>query len=225
MTAAITSHKKLFNPAGCDLAVPVPLLLEHDQSIGPVGEVFQMRKSPTEVSIRAALYPDRFGYGAWLLIKDGQLTGLSIGIGYGRGEFHIFEKDGIDCFTRFRIAEVSLCFKPANKECHFRIDPSGAQKMLHPSLTAARELLAKTNKLIKSFTKDSDDVEMCIIDLLESGECDDEDEARERCEEIYGEEAVGKQRKRTPEAEKLARMHPDSRRLLLELRRNKGRRP
>jgi len=47
--------------------------------------------------------------------------------------------------------------------------------------------------------KDSeDDVEMCIIDLLESGECDDEDEARERCEEIYGEGSMDKG-KRTPD--------------------------
>ena len=39
--------------------------------------------------------------------------------------------------------------------------------------------------LQKEETK-NDDVEQCIIDLIESGECDDVDEARDICEEIYG---------------------------------------
>ena len=34
----------------------------------------------------------------------------------------------------------------------------------------------------------NDDVEQCIIDLLESGEVEDEDDARAICEELYGDE-------------------------------------
>jgi len=33
----------------------------------------------------------------------------------------------------------------------------------------------------------NDDVEQCIIDLMDSGEVEDEDDARAICEEIYGE--------------------------------------
>lgn len=47
-------------------------------------------------------------------------------------------------------------------------------------------------------TKDQEEVEQCIIDLMDSGEIDDEDDARAICEEIYGEEAMDDQHKRTP---------------------------
>lgn len=43
----------------------------------------------------------------------------------------------------------------------------------------------------------SDDVEMCIIDLVSTGEFD-EDEAREICENVYGENSMDDHHKRTP---------------------------
>lgn len=41
--------------------------------------------------------------------------------------------------------------------------------------------------LQKKETK-NDDVEQCIIDLMDSGEVEDEDDARAICEEIYGDD-------------------------------------
>lgn len=41
--------------------------------------------------------------------------------------------------------------------------------------------------LKKKETK-NDDVEQCIIDLVDSGEVEDEDDARAICEEIYGDD-------------------------------------
>src|SRR5262245_48316294 len=118
-------------------------MFEHEQLIG---EVVYMRKTETEVFIRATLFPDDYGYAAWRLIKNCELSGLSIGIGYGRNQFFIFEKDGIDYFTKMKIAEVSVCFNPANPDCHFRVSPSGAQKMINPTVTKMRETLARLNR-------------------------------------------------------------------------------
>jgi HK97 family phage prohead protease len=146
VTPTITTNGKSFNPAGCELSVPIPLLFEHETQIGPIGEVVYMRKSETEIFIRATLWPDECGYAAWELIKIGELTGLSIGIGYGRGQFHIIEDDSVDYFTRFKMSEVSVCFHPSNPDCRFRIYPGGAQKMIHPSIVKARETIARLNR-------------------------------------------------------------------------------
>lgn len=57
-------------------------------------------------------------------------------------------------------------------------------------LSERKRILVKAKKklgLQKEETK-NEDVEMCVYDLLESGECDDEDEARAICEEIYGDD-------------------------------------
>jgi hypothetical protein len=143
VTAAPTSNKQIFNPAGCQISVPCPLMLDHDLSLGPVGRVFEMRKSATEVAIRAELFDDEAAYAAWVLIKGGALGGLSIGLGYGRGEFEVLELNGTDYFTRFRISEVSLVFEPANKQCRFKVDPAGAQKLDHPVLVRSRKILSK----------------------------------------------------------------------------------
>src|SRR5712671_5449607 len=76
----------------------------------------------------------------------GELTGFSIGIGYGRNQFFVFEKDGIDCFPKFRLSEVSVVFDPGNKDCRFRIYPGGGQKMIHPTVVKVREQLARLDR-------------------------------------------------------------------------------
>ena len=58
ITAAINSNRQSFNPAGCSLSVPTPLLFDHDQTIAPIGEVVYMKKTETEVLIRATIFPD-----------------------------------------------------------------------------------------------------------------------------------------------------------------------
>jgi HK97 family phage prohead protease len=172
VTPKINSNKQSFNPLGCELSVPIPLLFEHDQKVGSIGEVVYARKSETGVCIRATIFPDEEGYAVWSLVKEGLLTGLSVGIGYGRGQFHILEMDGIDYFTKFKFAEVSVCFDPANKDCRFRIFPGGGKKMVHPTVAKAREILRTPPKRSLS------------------------------------------------DAERLARMSPQSRELLLKLRRH-----
>jgi len=146
VTARINSNKQSFNPLGCELSLPVPLLFQHDPVL--IGEVVYACKSETEVFIRATIFPDEAGYAAWQLIKvEGtELTGLSIGIGYGRNQFHIIEKDGVDYFTKFRLSEVSVCFEPGNRDCRFKIYPGGAQKMVHPSKTKALETIARLDR-------------------------------------------------------------------------------
>jgi len=62
ITPRITSNKQSFNPLGCELSVPTPLLFDHNQEIGAIGEVVYMRKSEFEVFIRATIFPDEFGY-------------------------------------------------------------------------------------------------------------------------------------------------------------------
>src|SRR5882762_2120793 len=69
VTARITSNKQSFNPLGCELSLPVPLLFDHDQKLGAIGEVVFARKSATEVFIRATIFPDEAGYAVWQLIN------------------------------------------------------------------------------------------------------------------------------------------------------------
>src|SRR3982751_2173313 len=88
VTARVNYNNQSFNPAGCELSVPTPLLFNHDQTLGAIGEVVFMKKSETEVIVRATLFEDEAGYAAWELIKIGELTGLSVGIAHGRGQFH-----------------------------------------------------------------------------------------------------------------------------------------
>lgn len=53
-----------------------------------------------------------------------------------------------------------------------------ARKRVHVKAKRKLGLLKEENK--------NDDVEQCIIDLMDSGEVEDEDDARAICEEIYG---------------------------------------
>lgn len=56
------------------------------------------------------------------------------------------------------------------------------------SLIERKRIHVKAKKklgLQKKETK-NDDVEQCVIDLMDSGEVEDEDDARAICEEIYG---------------------------------------
>jgi len=67
-------------------------------------------------------------------------------------------------YDKWKIKEISVTPEPANKDCRFEI----------------------YSPLKKEETK-NDDVEQCVIDLMDSGEVD-EDDARAICEEIYGDE-------------------------------------
>jgi hypothetical protein len=147
-TPTISANNNSLRSIGCELAVPIPLMFSHEI---PVGEVVYMRKSETEVYIRAVILDDIVGYDTWQLIKCGELKGLSCAFYASGGQFHCVEINGIDCITRFKLKEVSLCFEPANPDCYFRIYPGGSQKMVHPSIRRARETLERVPPWLKKY--------------------------------------------------------------------------
>lgn len=89
-------------------------------------------------------------------------------------------------YTKQELVECSLVSVPANPNAlqvakALKIS-SQTQGLVFAGLGSAKPKSApKKKKTIRS----EEEVEQCIIDLLDSGQVDDEDEARQICEELY----------------------------------------
>lgn len=100
--------------------LPVPLLWSHEgKRAAPIGEVFHVRKRPTEIYIRADLFDNEAADYAWKLVESGDFRCLSVG---GGGRFHVQGVvDGITYYDQWELTEVSICRKGANPDCYFEI--------------------------------------------------------------------------------------------------------
>jgi len=123
-TPTIDGHNEVLLPLGCQLHIPVPLLWRHARNGGgAIGEVVFMHKDDKGISIRAALFTNEASQFAWKKIVLGELSGLSVG---PEGPFHMqAEIDGVKCFDRWSIKEVSITPEPANPDCSFKIYTPG----------------------------------------------------------------------------------------------------
>lgn len=85
----------------------VPLLLGHDRD-KPIGRIEFIERTEEDVQFEALITDDT----AWALVKQGVLTGVSVGfIAY---DWH--EEDGTTFITDWELVEISLVTTPANDQ-------------------------------------------------------------------------------------------------------------
>jgi hypothetical protein len=125
-------------PSGCMCRLPIPLLSEHSKFARSVGEVFLLRKTPTEIYVRASLHDDSEAADfAWRLIEDGELRAFSVSTEMAPDKYRLqAEVDGVRFFDLWWIKEVSLVRRPGNPDSRFEIFTATAMGS-HPGAVAA----------------------------------------------------------------------------------------
>ena len=86
---------------------PVPLLLGHDRD-KPIGRIEFIERTEDDVQFEALITDDA----AWQMVKDGVLTGVSVG--FIAHDWH--EEEGTTFITDWELVEISLVTTPANAE-------------------------------------------------------------------------------------------------------------
>lgn len=89
------------------------LLWQHDPD-DPCGVWLSMTEDATGLLVRGRLSDTECGRDAYTLLKDGALSGLSIGFSLYPNGYKVDEKTGIRTLTAIKLWEVSLVTFPAN---------------------------------------------------------------------------------------------------------------
>jgi hypothetical protein len=118
-TPTIDKHNTSLLPLGCELAVPVPLLCRHVEW-GEIGQVVYLRKSDSEIFMRAIVHDNEAGRFAWGRIESGEFAALSVASEREQGSFHVQGAvDGTLFYDRWKLREISIVKTPANPDCYF----------------------------------------------------------------------------------------------------------
>ena len=110
-------YRQSLQPRGCMAKLPIPLKSEH-ANYSEIGAIYYLRKSATNIYIRAVLHDGPAADHTWDLIRRGLCRGLSVGPG---AMARPTVADSVHFFSRWWINEISVCRRPANPECHFEI--------------------------------------------------------------------------------------------------------
>lgn len=185
------SNNCVMTARGFPLVTPIPLLLNHKGAA--IGKVVHLRRIGTLIYCRAII----FNNAVWRQIVDVKLRGMSCSFRYGRPQDIQLKDVGlVKSFDQYEVREISIVSKPGNDDCFFRIFSGGFEMPVagQLSLSEHHRAIARAREAIaKSEAREASDRPTPT--------------RRRDARPLTGEDDP-----------RLARMHPDSRRLLLELR-------
>jgi len=92
----------------------LPALLWQHDTAAPIGVYESMTEDATGLYVQGRLSDTQLGREAYTLLKDGALSGLSIGFSVFPNGAKVDEKTGIRTLTAIRLWETSLVTFPAN---------------------------------------------------------------------------------------------------------------
>ena len=124
-TPTISSNGQSLLSEGMMVRLPVPVLFAHSKYGKGIGEVVYLRKSRSEIYVRAVINNNLAGDYAWSFIKSGEARCFSVAV--QQNDYRLqAEVDDVKFFDRWTLKEVSVCREGANPDCHFEIFEKGA---------------------------------------------------------------------------------------------------
>jgi hypothetical protein len=140
---------------GCPLHLPVPLLREHNGKA--IGEVVYLRWIGAKLYCRATIFHTMGGEQAWREIVQYKLRALSCTFETDHHRMKLRADVGVvKEVDQYRIKEISVCQKPANKDCYFAIFAGGSEGRVEGqrSLSEHRRINARARKLLGRLEKE-----------------------------------------------------------------------